>query len=336
MADSSAGARSAAEFTVGSLATDLELEVRAGNGGLKRLVTNPRIQKPGLALTGYPLQLDRGRVLTIGGTEIEYLNSASEAQLKVATDTVIAASPACIVITRGLAPPKALKDACDGADVALLSSRQVSAAFISRVKEYLHAKLSPWTTVHGVLVEVHSLGILLTGKSGIGKSEAAIDLVVRGHRLVADDVVSVRRVGPARVVGSGPPMLGHHMEIRGLGVIDVRALFGIAAVSTSTAIDLVLALRAPSDHVDSSESPSKPFDRLGSQTEHYTVLGEELPLRQIPVTPGRNIATIIEVAARDQLLRLSGRNSALELENHLRSELLKRRKPTGPAAEVNE
>ncbi len=308
-----------ANVSVRVLIKDLELEVIAGTNGLGQTITNPRIQKPGLALTGYSEQLDSGRLLTLGGTEIDYLNGANPDQIQIATATVIQTKPACIVITRALKAPAALTKACNEHNVALLSSAQVSAAFIHRVKEYLQAKLSPSTTVHGVLVEVHDLGILLTGKSGIGKSEAAIDLVVRGHRLVADDIVSVRRVGPSRIVGSGPPMLGDHMEIRGLGVVDVRALFGVAAVAKSTAIDLILALRQPTAELE--------LDRLGSRTDHYTLLGEELPLRQIPVTPGRNIATIIEVAARDQLLRLSGHNSSLELQNHLRRELARRRIP---------
>lgn len=291
----------------------LSLEIRAGGAGLDRAITNPRIQKPGLALTGYEEQLDRGRLLTLGGTEIEYLSAASQAQRELATETVMSSEPACIVITRGLDAPAELRRACEGAGVALIGSRLVSADFIFRVKKFLQARLSPSTSLHGVLVEVEGLGILLLGESGIGKSEAAIDLVVRGHRLVADDVVFVRREGPSVIRGFGSELLEHHMEIRGLGVIDVRALFGVRSVSETTQVQLVIEL------VDAEKAGD--CDRLGLEQEFYSILGEELPFRQLPVTPGRNLATVIEVAARDLLLRRMGRSSAALLEARLDREL---------------
>ena len=308
-----------AEVSIEELATALDLDIRAGGDGRNGVIRNPRIQKPGLALTGYGMQLDQGRLLTLGGTEVEYLSNAEPAALELAMKTVLKSKPACIVVTRGLVPPTDVLAACEEADVPLLVSREVSSVFIGRVKRFLEERLAPVTTVHGVLVFVHGLGILLTGKSGVGKSEAAIDLVVRGHRLVADDVVLARRLGPSTVVGSGPPLLGHHMEIRGLGVIDVSALFGIAAVRESSRIDLVLELvrwdGTASDH-----------DRLGVEREVYTILGEELPLRRVPVSSGRNMATIIEVAARDHLLRQTGRNVAAELESKLSARLAEGRR----------
>ena len=314
--------------TIQELVSEFELDLKAGAGGLSATIRNPRIQKPGLALTGYGLQLDRGRLLTLGATEIEYLSIAEKGQRELATKTVLESEPACIVVTRGLQPPAELARACDDGDVPLLVSNHVSSRFIGAVKQYLEERLAPSTTVHGVLVFVHGLGVLLTGKSGVGKSEAAIDLVVRGHRLIADDVVLVRQLGPSTVVGSGPPMLGHHMEIRGLGVIDVAALFGIASVRESSRIDLVLHLVAWDGRSDGSND----HDRLGVERDVYTVLNEELPLRRIPVSPGRTTATIIEVAARDHLLRLTGRNSAAELETRLASRLAATR--NGPQSEV--
>ena len=283
----------------------LALAQVAGRDGLDRQIVNHRIQKPGLALTGYEQQLDRGRLLTLGGTEIEFLAGASETARRLATTTVMSSEPACIVVTRGLEVPAELASACDDAGVPLLVTPLVSADFIYKVKSFLSARLSPATSLHGVLVEVHGLGILILGRSGIGKSEAAIDLVLRGHPLVADDVVMIRREGPSAVLGYGAELIEHHMEIRGLGIIDVKALFGVGAVRASTRIRLVIEL------VEVSEAGE--IDRLGLDEEFYSVLGEELPYRKVPVSPGRNAATIIEVAARNLLLKQMGQNTAAEL-----------------------
>ena len=191
----------------------------------------------------------------------------------------------------------------------LLVSALVSAEFIGRVTHYLQEKLSPSTSLHGVLLDVLGIGVLLLGKSGIGKSEAALDLVVRGHRLVADDIVNIRRLGPNLVYGSGSGIIRHHMEIRGLGIINIQDLFGISAVRDVKKIELVIEL---SDWDQDAE-----YDRLGVDEEVYTVLGEELPLLHIPVRPGRNVSTIIEVAARNQLLKQMGHHSAREFQDRL-------------------
>ena len=288
---------------------ELALELLAGASGLGRLVVNHRIQKPGLALTGYDQQLDRGRLLTLGGTEIEYLAGASDATRQLATATVMGSEPACIVVTRGLAVPAELSAACEREEVPLLVTPLVSADFIFRVKRFLSARLSPATTIHGVLVEVHGLGILILGRSGIGKSEAAIDLVLRGHPLVADDVVRIRREGPSAVLGFGAELLEHHMEIRGLGIIDIKALFGVGAVRPSARIRLVIELLDPQQAGE--------VDRLGLEQEFFPILGEELPYRRVPVVAGRNVSTIIEVAARNLLLKQMGTDTAAELANRL-------------------
>jgi len=288
---------------------DLLLTLRAGRAGLDRSIAVPRIQKPGLALAGYQEQLHQERLLTLGGTEIEYLTSASPEQRKLGIDTVLAASPACVVVTRGLVPPADLIAACDEHRVPLIVSGLVSAELIGRVTHYLQDKLSPSTSLHGVLLDVLGIGVLLLGKSGIGKSEAALDLVVRGHRLVADDIVNIRRLGPSLVYGSGSGIIRHHMEIRGLGIINIQDLFGISAVRDVKKIELVIEL---SDWDQDAE-----YDRLGVDEEVYVVLGEELPLLHIPVRPGRNVSTIIEVAARNQLLKLMGHHSARDFQDRL-------------------
>lgn len=296
-----------------SVGDSLKLRLRAGNGGLDRRIRVPRIQKPGLALTGYEQQLDVDRLLTLGGTEIEFLGGSTGAQRELAVETVMAANPACIIITRNLDAPQELVDACGRDHVPLMTTSLVSAELIAQVTHFLQDHLSPKSSVHGVLLEVLGVGILLLGKSGIGKSEAALDLVVRGYRLVADDVVDIRRLGPNVLSGSGSGIIKHYMEIRGLGIINVKDLFGIGSVLEQHSIDLVIELCEWRDGED--------YDRLGVDQEDYSVLGEELPIVRIPVRPGRNIATIIEVAARNQILKGLGVHSARDFQSRLAEQL---------------
>ena len=288
---------------------DLGLSVRTGRGGLDRGIVVPRIQKPGLALTGYKEQLHDDRLLVLGGTEIDYLADVGAESRALAVETLMAASPACLVITRGLEPPEELSRACEKAQVPLLVSRLVSAEFITRVTDYLTDQLSPSTSVHGVLLDVLGIGILLLGKSGIGKSETALDLLARGHRLVADDIVDIRQKGPNFVFGSGSGIIRHHMEIRGLGIINIKDLFGISAVRDTKKIELVIELV--------EWNADEEYDRLGLDDLFYEVLDVRIPMLKLPVRPGRNIATIIEVSARNQLLKFQGHNSARAFQEQL-------------------
>ena len=289
----------------------LELTVVAGAGGLGRTVAAPRIQKPGLALTGWAEQLHAERILIVGGTEIDYLARVDEAARALAVATLLASKPACVIVCRDLEPPAELVIACEDARVPLLRSRQVTADLIARVTAWLQDRMSPQTSTHGVLLDVLGIGILLLGKSGIGKSETALDLVVRGHRLVADDIVHIRRRGEKgqAVFGAGSGIIRHHMEIRGLGIINIKDLFGIAAVRENKKIELVIEL------VEWDEEEE--YDRLGLDDQHYEVLGVAIPRLRLPVRPGRNVATIIEVAARNQLLKLQGHHSAREFQDRL-------------------
>lgn len=299
--------------TIKQLAGDtefqLDLELRAGGTGMDRVIRVPRIQKPGLALTGYREQLHNDRLLTLGGTEVDFLSSVDGAVRRHGIATVMESAPACIVVTRGLEPHRDLRTACDEQGVPLLVTGLVSAEFIARVIRFLQEHLAPATSLHGVLLDVLGVGILLLGKSGIGKSEAALDLVQRGHRLVADDVVDVRRFGKNLLYGSGSEMIRHHIEIRGLGIINIKDLFGISAVRDRKRIGIVMELCEWEAGVE--------YDRLGLDEQLFEILGEELPLLRVPVRPGRNIATIIEVAARNQLLKFTGHNSAVELHRRL-------------------
>lgn len=287
----------------------LGLSVMAGSSGLGRTISVPRIQKPGLALTGYTEQLHPDRLLVIGGTEIEFLATVSREQRQLGIDAVMASEPACIVITRGLAPPPQLAEACETYRIPLLRTVLTSAELINRVTAYLQNKMAPSTSVHGVLLDVLGIGILLLGKSGIGKSEIALDLVVRGHRLVADDIVNIHQKSNNLVYGSGSGIIRHHMEIRGLGIINIKDLFGISSVRDAKKIELVIELA----EWDENEE----YDRLGLDDHYYKVLGVDIPMLRLPVRPGRTMATIIEVAARNQLLKLQGHHSARQFQEQL-------------------
>jgi HPr kinase/phosphorylase len=299
----------AAGITVGELLERAELGVTAiaGKAGLSRTVAVPRIQKPGLALTGWPEQLHPGRVLVLGGTEIDYLVDNPSAR-KVGVETLLASDPACIVVCRGLPPPEEVVEAREARGVPLLGSSLVTADFIAQVTSWMNDRLAPETQMHGVLMDVLGIGVLMVGKSGIGKSETALDLVQRGHRLVADDVILVRRQA-GQLTGRGAGILGHHMEIRGLGIINIKDLFGISSVREAKKIELVVELHEWDSRVE--------YDRLGFDEHVEHLLEVPVPKLILPVRPGRNIATLIEVAARNQLLKLQGIHSARAFRDQL-------------------
>ena len=300
-------------ITVAELLERAELEASAvgGQTGLSRTVTVPRIQKPGLALTGWPEQLHPSRVLVLGGTEIDYLINYltdREPTRELGIATLLASDPACIVVCRGLTPPAELVTAATKRGVPVLISRLPTADFITAVTSWMADRLAPSTDMHGVLMDVLGIGVLLLGKSGIGKSETALDLVVRGHRLVADDVIKIRRQGH-HVIGRGSGIIGHHMEIRGLGIINIKDLFGIGAVRDTKRIELVVELR--------EWAPGEEYDRLGFDDRFDRILDVAVPAVQLPVRPGRNLATLIEVAARNQLLKVQGTHSARAFRDQL-------------------
>ncbi len=287
---------------------DLKLELVAGAQGLDRRITSARIQKPGLALTGFTEHLHPERLQVFGNTEVSYLRTLSREQQVTVLQKVFESNLAAVVVTKGLDVPGPLLEGCERTHLALMRTPLVSSAFISQVQAFLEEALTASGTLHGVLVDVFGVGVLLLGKSGIGKSEIALDLVMRGHRLVADDVVNlVRKQGD--VYGHGNEMIQHHMEIRGLGILNVKDLFGVAAVRDRKKIELVIELV--------EWAPTAEYDRLGLEQESMNILGAELPHAVVPVRPGRNMTTIVEVAARNHLLKLRGHHSAQEFAERL-------------------
>ncbi len=285
------------------------LSLIAGKHGMERRITVPRIQKPGLALTGYTEQVHPERVQILGATEINYLERLTEEGRVAGIRNLVGLKPACIILTRGLEPPAELSALCDAEEVALLLTPLMSSVFIDRITSYLEDKLSPTTSIHGVLMDVLGVGILILGKSGIGKSEAALDLVMRGHRLVADDIVDIRKKPPGTSIGSGPELIRHHMETRGLGIINIKDLFGIASVRDTKKVEMVVEL------VEWREDEE--YDRLGTEELVYSILGVHVPYMKVPVRPGRNMTSIIEVAARNELLKVQGHHSAREFQERL-------------------
>ncbi len=288
-------------------APGLGLKLAAGGRGLQRPIALPRLQQPGLALAGFLPQLHPDRIQVLGNSEVSYLGTLGPERARQAVATVAAAGVACFVVTNGTPPPAPLVQAAEAADVPVLTTALRTSDFIRAASTWLEEELAPETQLHADLVEVHGLGTLILGKSGIGKSEAALELVTRGHRLVADDIVIVRRISPTVLRGRSAERLEHHLEIRGLGIIDVEALFGTLATLDERQLDLVVELVEWTDTAD----------RLGLVEERHPLLEVDLPLVRIPVRPGRSMAMLIETAARNHLLRRRGRHSALEFTRQI-------------------
>ena len=322
--------RQVESISVGSLLTDtafdLRLELVVGREGLGRRIVSSRIQKPGLALSGFTAQIHPDRLAIFGSTEMSFLATLPHAQQAKVCDELCALDLSCLIVTKGLDIPDVLVEAARRREMPLMRSSHLSSAFIANIEQFLQEALIQSTSLHGVLVDVLGVGVLVLGKSGIGKSECALDLVVRGHRLVADDIVNIKRKPGGAVYGSGSGIIEHHMEIRGLGIINIKDLFGISSVRQRKKIELVVELTDWDEKVE--------YDRLGLEDRTYRILGLDLPLLNIPVRPGRNLTTIIEVAARNHLLKLAGHHSAREFQDRLNREIANTRTRRGLGDDV--
>jgi len=288
---------------------DLELEVLAGENGMERVIRIARIQKPGLALAGYLDQLHRERVQVLGQTEISYLSTLDPDIAHQRVSDLCTAGVACLIVAKGLEVPEALVKLSEKHNVPLLRSPEISSTLIRRVTTYLEDVLAPETSVHGCLVDVFGVGILFLGKSGIGKSECALGLVERGHRLVGDDIVVIKRKASDVLFASGADLIKYHMEIRGLGIINIKDLYGVSSIRQNKKIELVVELVEWQQGVE--------IDRLGLDEHKYSILGVDIPYLKIPVRPARDLSLIIEVAARNHLLKRMGYNAAQEFDEKL-------------------
>lgn len=289
-------------FVAGAPAELLLGFVAGARGAEVRRLRTPRIQKLGLALAGFPHYVHEGRVQIIGQSELQFLGQLSSEERRAAIARLELEKISCVLVTKGLTPPVELLEACEAAELPLIRTPLVSSAAITAVTEYLEEALAPRETRHGVLLDLYGLGVLIEGKSGVGKSECALDLIMRGHQLVADDLVEVRRRRPGQLVGSTPDLLREHMEIRGLGILNIRELFGVSAISGPKQLGLNIRLERWEDATE--------VDRLGLEERTADILGVAVPYFVLPVSPGRNLATLVETAVRVHLMRLRGYNAA--------------------------
>ena len=289
--------------------TELSLELLAGDGGLDRRITVPRIQKPGLALAGFVEQVHPERVQILGSTELGYLKSLSVERARAGIAGFLRMEPACVIVTKGQDVPEDLLLIANETRVPILRTPMASSMVIDGVERFMEHALAPSLSLHGVLVDVLGVGVLLLGKSSVGKSEAALELIMRGFRLVADDLVEVRRIASGILVGRASELIKHHMEIRGLGIINIKDMFGVAAVRDEKKVEMVLEL------IRWDENDS--IDRLGVDDLSHDILGVPVPMQRIPVSPGRNVSSLIEVAARNRLLQVRGHHSAREFQERL-------------------
>ena len=307
-------------------ALGLSLELLAGGQGLDRLITDPHPQKTGLALAGFQEYLRPGRVLVFGESEIRYLELLEPAARLQTLRLALSLDFPCVLITGGFTPPPELAIEAERAGLPLLKTSAATPAAFAKLTSILEDSLAERIVTHAVLMDILGLGVLIVGESGIGKSECALDLIVRGHRLVADDTVEIRRRSETILIGTCPDLTRHHMELRGLGLINVKELFGIASTRSSKRVELVVQLER--------WDVSRDYERLGIDDDFYELLGLRVPLIRMPVAPGRSVAILVEVAARNQLLKSRGHHAARALADRL-EESLRGSAAGAPAAEEN-
>ena len=292
--------------TLAKIVKELNIETIYCPGELEQVkIVSVDINRPGLQLGGFFEYFDSARIQLIGKSELAYLEQFSEEEMDGKIDKFFAQRPPVVIITRDLEIPEQMLVSAKKYGVPLLRTADATSAFSSSLVAMLNVELAPRITRHGVLVEVYGEGILLLGESGVGKSETAVELVKRGHRLIADDAVEIRRVSNKTLVGSSPENIRHFLELRGVGIINARRIFGMGAIKVTEKIDMVIQLE-PWD-------PDKVYDRMGMDNEKIEILGIQVPSLTIPIKPGRNLAIIIEVAAMNNRQKKMGYNAAQEL-----------------------
>lgn len=299
----------AKKLKVSDLVRHFKLEVVTGEAGLKRSITVADLYRPGLEMAGYFTYHPKERIQILGMTELDFFKTLSPEERKQRADKLCHDDTPCIVVTRGINVPEEFVEVANSRSFPILTTSIATTILQSRITNYLENMLAPSTTIHGVLVDVYGAGMLITGGSGIGKSETALELVKRGHRLIADDAVEIRQTADNVLHGNAPELIKHLLEIRGVGIINVMTLFGAGAIRNEKKITLVVKLE--------TWQQEKQYDRLGLDEETTRIIDTDLPLVTIPVRPGRNLAVIIEVAAMNYRLKQMGYNAALQFTNRL-------------------
>jgi HPr kinase/phosphorylase len=305
------------KLTVGAmierLAEPLQLAHVERTGGLDRVVENPDVSSPGLVLAGYVGRFPARRVQVLGETEISYLKSIDSDIRRKHLSTFFSYPVPCVFVTKGQIPGDDLVSLAAAAGVAVITSRLKTNEFYTRIKPWLEEEFAPTTNLHGSLADVFGVGLLFVGKSGIGKSECVLDLVERGHRLVADDLVIARRRGRDLLIGRGHELQRHHMEIRGVGLVDIPSIFGIRAVRQQKRIEVLVQLE--------EWNHDAPVDRTGLEAEITTILEVPLPKVRVPLNPGKNITVVAEVIAMNHLLKYSGVDPAERFNERLMKQM---------------
>lgn len=277
----------------------------------------PDINRPALQLTGYFVHFDEERVQVIGYVEYTYLEQLEkERKLQIYKELLSHKIP-CIIYSRELQPDRELLEMATERDIPVLQTALATSAFTSELIRWLNEKLAPCISIHGVLVDVYGVGVLIMGESGIGKSEAALELIKRGHRLVTDDVVEIRKISDDTLIGSAPDITRHFIELRGIGIVDVKSMFGVQSVRENQTIDLVITLE--------DWSRDKEYDRLGLEEKYTEFLGNRVVCHSIPIRPGRNLAIIVESAAVNHRQKQMGYNAAQELYKRVQENLTRKR-----------
>lgn len=280
-------------------------------------ITQPDINRPALQLAGYFEHFEATRLQIIGFVEYTYMQGLSEDRKNEVYEQLLSCPIPCIVFCRELHPDEIFLKKAIEKGVPILMTRKATSAFTAEIIRWMNVKLAPCISVHGVLVDVYGEGVLITGESGIGKSEAALELIKRGHRLVTDDVVEIRKVSEETLIGTAPDITKHFIELRGIGIIDVKMLFGVSSVKETQNIDLVI-------HLEDWDK-DKEYDRLGLQEEYTEYLGNKIICHNIPIRPGRNLAVICESAAVNHRQKKMGYNAAQELYARVQNSLTKGR-----------
>ena len=280
-------------------------------------ITQPDINRPALQIAGYFEHFDATRLQIIGFVEYTYMESLTVKKKKEVYEKLLSCDIPAVVFCRELVPDEIFKQTAIAHGVPLLMTAKSTSDFMAEIIRWLNVKLAPCITVHGVLVDVYGEGLIITGESGIGKSEAALELIKRGHRLVTDDVVEIRKVSDETLIGTAPPVTKHFIELRGIGIVDVKTLFGVSSVKETQNIDLVIKLE--------DWDKDKEYDRLGLEEEYIEYLGNKVVCHSLPVRPGRNLAIICEAAAVNHRQKKMGYNAAQELYKRVQESLAKRR-----------
>lgn len=294
----------------------LSLELLTDERGLSREIPGPDISSPGLVLTGYTERFPAERMQVLGETEVAFLESLDEDRRRAAVEVFFSFNLPVVFITKGQAPPVPLLEAAAERGTPVIRTGLKTADFYSRIKPFLEDRFAPTTTMHGSLADVYGVGLLFVGRSGIGKSETVLDLVERGHRLVADDMVIVSRRGNEVLIGRGHDLQRHHMEIRGVGIIDVRELFGIRAIRQQKRVEVVVQLEVWDENAH--------YDRTGLDPQFQDILGVSIPKVTVPLVPGKNITVVAEVVAMNHLLKYSGVDSARLFNQRLQERMHRR------------